>query len=276
MIEEPQKITLINGNECSTISIHDRGLNYGDGVFETIAIHDGAPLLWELHWRRFVKACDRLSLNLPDKVILEDELGSLSDRIKNGVIKIILTRGSSERGYKPDIEQENTRILSATLGSQGKKIRNDIEVYICEYVVYPEPQLAGIKHLNRLPQVMASIDRENNDKMGILCDNNNNLVEAISANIFIVANGVLQTPDLTEYGVEGVMREYILEHARMLDIQTKIKKLNQSCLQNAEEVFLTNSIIGILPVRKFINTTYDVGSITKKLMHAIYQEKYYN
>lgn len=276
MIEEPQKITLINGHECSTISIHDRGLNYGDGVFETIAIHDGVPLLWDLHWKRFVKACDRLSLNLPDKVILEDELGSLSDRIKNGVIKIILTRGSSERGYKPDIEQENTRILSATLGSQGKKIRNDIEVYICEYVVYPEPQLAGIKHLNRLPQVMASIDRENNDKMGILCDNNNNLVEAISANIFIVANGVLQTPDLTEYGVEGVMREYILEQARMLDIQTKIKKLNQSCLQNAEEVFLTNSIIGILPVRKFINTTYDVGSITKKLMHAIYQEKYYN
>lgn len=284
MIENSQTLVLVNGKECQTISVHDRGLSYGDGIFETIAIHDGIPLLWDLHWQRFAKGCARLSLKLADKTILEKEVLLLAKKINKGVVKLTLTRGCGKRGYKPDLTQENTRIINAIPASQDKKTAKNVEICISQYVLYPDPQLAGIKHLNRLPQVMASIDQQNDDKIGILCDNNKNIIEAVSANIFIVCNGMLYTPDLTECGVAGVMRENILRQAKKLNINVKIEKLNLSRLQNAEEVFLTNSIIGMLPVHKFIDTTFGSSfltefgenSITGKLMSAIGQNKYYN
>lgn len=277
----PRIPTLVNGRESYTIDTQDRGLSYGDGIFETIAVHNGVPLLWDLHWQRLVHSCARLSLKLPDKELLEKETFSQAKKITGqGLVKIILTRGIGRRGYKPDLLQEGTRIISATCFAENINASKEVDVFICKYIIYPDPQLAGIKHLNRLPQVMASIEQNVDNEMGLLCDNKDNLVEAIAANIFIVTDGVLRTPDLSEYGVNGVMREHIIKQAKKLNIQIKIEKLQRSCLKNAAEVFLTNSIIGILPVRKFLDARFDSGfngnSITRKLMGAIGQEKYYH
>lgn len=274
MIVDENCTTLINGEERNTINIDDRGLNYGDGIFETIAVHDSAPILWDLHWLRLKKSCEKFLLKLPDKEIIENELVLLSGKINKGIVKIILTRGSGLRGYKPDLEQSNTRILTASASNLGEIKHDKIEIFVCKYTIYPDPQLAGIKHLNRLPQVMASIEQISDAKMGILCDNNNNIVEAISANIFIVINGILYTPDLTDYGVAGVMREYVIEKARKLNIKTEIVKINKSRLEDASEVFLTNSIIGIRPVYKYNTIKYEPGSSTKLLMQAINQDNY--
>jgi len=283
MTEQSQYITLINGKPGSTVDINDRGLNYGDGIFETIAVHDGVTLLWDLHWLRLAKGCRQLSLTIPDQETINQELKLLAGRINKGVIKLILTRGIGKRGYRPDPEQVCTRILSSSPWpgkKDGQERAGGIETFISNHVIYPDPQLAGIKHLNRLTQVMASIEVNNeesgyNNRIGIMCDPDNNLVEAISSNIFVIEKHTLKTPELTNYGVAGVMRENVLIQANRLGINTEIKILEKSCLNNANEVFLTNSIIGIVPVKRINNNMFKAGEITSKLMTAIKQEKYY-
>ncbi len=276
-------MTLINGKPGSTIDINDRGLNYGDGIFETVAVHDGVTLLWDLHWLRMVKGCRQLSLTIPDRETIEQELKLLAKKITKGIIKIVLTRGVGKRGYRPEPEQNCTRILSSSPWPNkkpGDKKGEGVDAYICKHVIYPDPQLAGLKHLNRLTQVMASIEVSNNgsgnnNRIGLMCDPDNNLVEAISANIFVIEKNTLKTPELINYGVAGVMREHVLVQARNLDINTEVNMLEVSCLKKADEVFLTNSIIGILPVKTIENFSSRPGEITRKLMDAIKQEKYY-
>ena len=278
MADNLQFMTLINGEPGSTIDINDRGLNYGDGIFETIAVHDGETLLLDMHWLRLAEGCRKLSLIIPDQETIKQELELLAEKINKGIIKIVLTRGVGKRGYRPDPEQTCTRILSSSpwpgKGVAEKKV-GGIETFICNHVIYPDPQLAGLKHLNRLTQVLASFEAGKKNRTGIMCDPDNNLVEAISANIFIIEKNTLKTPELINYGVAGVMREYVLQQARNLDITTEIKVLEKSCLKNADEVFLTNSIIGILPVKRIDNHSFCAGEITNKLMKAIEQEKYY-
>ncbi|MFV1992554.1 MAG: aminodeoxychorismate lyase [Acidiferrobacterales bacterium] len=276
-------MTLVNGEPGSKIDIHDRGLNYGDGIFETVAVHDGVTLLWDLHWLRMVRGCRQLSLIIPDQETIEQELKLLAGKINKGIIKIVLTRGVGKRGYLPDRKQACTRILSSSPWPGRHVAENggeEVEAFICNHVIYPDPQLAGIKHLNRLTQVVASLETSNDgsgkiDRIGLMCDPDNNLVEAISANIFVIEKNILQTPELINYGVAGVMREHVLMQARNLDIDTEIKVLEKSCLKNADEVFLTNSIIGIVPVKNIENFSFCPGEITGKLMNAIKQEKYY-
>lgn len=276
MTDKQKNLTMVNGSFESTISIADRGLNYGDGLFETIAIHEALPLLWDLHWQRLERSCLKLLIDIPDKSLVENELNILAEKITRGIIKIIITRGNGERGYKPNLAQPSTRILVATANSENETKLKNIEIFICKHVIYPDPQLAGIKHLNRLSQVLASVEQEKSDKMGILCDNRNNIVEGISSNIFLVINNRLSTPDLSEYGVSGVMREYVLEQARILNIDVEISRLDKSRLLKADEIFLTNSIIGILPVNHYDGKVLEAGEVTNKIMKAIGQDNYYN
>jgi len=271
-----KKITLVNGQDLDKISIHDRGLNYGDGIFETIKIHDSLPLLWEHHWLRIIRGCERLFMDLPDKITLENEVVFLAGRINAGVIKIILTRGTSNRGYKPGRNTEPTRIITAWAGSSAYKQLKEVEIYISNHVIYRDPVLAGIKHLNRLPQVLASLDQENSDKIGVLCDSDGNIIEAVSANLFVLISGRLQTPDLSECGVAGVMREHVLAEAKKLGIETHVGKLVLPSLRIAEDIFLTNSLLGILPVNRFDEKLYKRSPVTEKLMKAIGQDIYYN
>lgn len=188
-----------------------------------------------------------------------------------------MTRGAGGRGYATTGVAEPTRVLvlspvpefPASYATQGVKLR------LCEMRLGDNPTLAGIKHLNRLEQVLARSEWDDPDiAEGLLLDNHNNIVEGTMSNLFCVqtledARPTLLTPALTRCGVRGVMRDRILEVASQLDISHQEADMQLGDLQQASEVFISNSLIGIWPVRQFQQQAYVVGPITRQLSQAL-------
>jgi 4-amino-4-deoxychorismate lyase len=268
----PSRI-LINGQPGYGISITDRGLQYGDGLFETIAICRGKAVLYKLHLKRLEAGCRRLALPVPRREILDKEVINLCRGISQGVLKIIVTRGSGGRGYRPPLQPQSTRILSihpwpdypTAFTEQGVALR------ICCTPLGHNPSLAGIKHLNRLEQVLAR--SEWNDPMipeGLMFDSQEQIISGTMSNLFIAQKGSLQTPDLSHCGVAGVMREFILNQAPALGVRVAVRSLTLADIKRAEELFVCNSLVGLWPVRCLEGTQYPLGSLTQRLRHLIH------
>lgn len=265
-------ITLIDGVASQCVPLDDRGLYYGDGIFETMAIVNGNIPLWSYHLQRVVSGCDRLLLMQPEVSVLETELSRLTAAVQRGVIKLMITRRADGRGYAVTPGQTSRRIMQRFLWpdpvlshwTEGVRLR------WCQLVLSTQPVLAGIKHLNRLEQVMARAEWQGDEfDEGLLCDSAGNVIEAIAHNVFIVEAGRLLTPNLQHCGVAGVMRQFILEQAPAWGIATEIATLSRErCLQ-AEEVFLCNSLHGIWPVRRIAAQPLQVGALTRKLSQKV-------
>ena len=266
---------LINGQAESSIAVTDRGLQYGDGLFETIAVINSQFPLWERHMRRLKRGCEKLSLSCPDDELLLEEATELvrdisSNKIKL-VLKIIITRGIGERGY---IYSDNrpTRIISCSAWPEYplENWQKGIRVHICSTRLAQQPALAGIKHLNRLEQVIARNEWQDKDiAEGIMLDQDDNVIEGTFSNLFLVNNGCLQTPDLSLNGVTGVMRDYIMEQADNQDIKIEITKIKLDDVLDADEVFVCNSLIGIWPVVEIQGHSLNVGNVTRELQKQI-------
>lgn len=266
---------LINGQHIREISARDRGLNYGDGVFETILVIRGKPVLWPEHLDRLTLACEALHLSL-DRQLVETEALELLARstAERAVLKIILTRGEGGRGYRPPASVSPTRIISLhdVPGNQVEFARNGISAICCRHPVSVNPALAGIKHLNRLDQVLASLELTDNTEEGLMFDLSGKLVEGTRSNVFLVRSGKLSTPDISQAGVAGIMRAWILLHCHEQGIPVSVSALSRSDLQAADELFVCNSVFGIWPVRQLQDGdqtfTWRPGPITHKLQHA--------
>jgi 4-amino-4-deoxychorismate lyase len=266
---------LINGQPSYEISITDRGLQYGDGLFETIAICGGKAVLYKLHLKRLEVGCRRLAVPVPRREVLDKEVINLCRGISRGVLKIIVTRGSGGRGYRPPSQPQSTRILSihpwpdypSVFAEQGVALR------ICCTPLGHNPSLAGIKHLNRLEQVLAR--SEWNDPMipeGLMLDSQEQAIAGTMSNLFIAQKGSLQTPDLSRCGVAGVMREFILGQASALGVKVAVRSLTLADIKRAEELFVCNSLIGLWPVRYLEETQYPLGSLTQRLRYLIHTQ----
>ena len=275
---------LINGHPVEQISVLDRGFQYGDGLFETLRISNGQPQHWSRHMARLLNGCERLGIATPDLECLKAEAERLSRAFVDGsganeqaVLKITVTRGSGGRGYAATGVQESTRVLAvspapefpASHATQGVKLR------LCEMRLGENPALAGIKHLNRLEQVLARAEWDDPDiAEGLLLDNHNNVIEGTMSNLFCVqalegAQPVLLTPALSRCGVRGVTRDRILEAAAKLNIPHRETDVQLHDLQQASEMFISNSLIGIWPVRQFMERKYEVGPVTRRLSTAL-------
>jgi 4-amino-4-deoxychorismate lyase len=260
--------TLVNGEPGELIPVTDRGLLYGDGIFETIAIRQGRLQHWQRHMNRLQAGCTRLGIQPFENAQLAAEADTIIKGADKGVLKLIVTRGSGGRGYRIAETTASTRIMQlhpwpeypAACAEQGVKIR------LCETRLGHNPALAGIKHLNRLEQVLARQEWTDDDiREGLLMDTDDNLVEGTMCNLFIVSDGVLMTPDLSRCGVAGIMRTLILELAEQQGLDTQIAQINRQALLQADEVFLSNSLIGIWPVIAMEKTMYRKGTITVQL-----------
>lgn len=260
----------------SDISNNDRGLAYGDGLFETIAYVNNELHNWNLHWQRLKKGVERLKLELPDeKEVLAEIRSALmnySDDMarsnstmpennaadNNRIIKIILTRGQGGRGYLFPEQQKNTLIV--TVHDWPERPEKDyiegINVTVCETCLARQPALAGIKHLNRLEQVLARNEFSSTTfQEGIMLACSEQLsgfdalmIEGTSSNLFFVLNGQLYTPEIDSCGVSGTIRQAIINLAKQQGIDIFIDHYPLKCLRDATEVFFTNSVFGILPV----------------------------
>ena len=239
----------------------DRGLAYGDGVFETMASIDGELHNWSLHWSRLKLGAERLALVLPKENYLcnaiQDKLRYANALTENKVVKLIITRGVGGRGYQFPKTVKLTIII--TLHDWPKKSTDDYHIGImakvCQTCLAQQPLLAGIKHLNRLEQVIARNELYHPYQEGIMlaCDENDDqldsrLIEGTTSNLFFVKKGHLFTPKIDTCGVQGTIRTLILHHAKIMNIHYKEDHYRLHNLSDASEVFFCNSIFGLVPV----------------------------
>jgi 4-amino-4-deoxychorismate lyase len=264
---------LVNGQACEKISSLDRGLLYGDGVFETIAIGDGVPLAWDLHLARLLRGCARLAITGLDTQALAAEAHELCRGGDRGIVKVMVTRGIGQRGYRPEAGVMPTRIVQWHPWPKypSGHWRDGVNLRWCQTRLAVQPLLAGIKHLNRLEQVLARAEwDEPRIAEGLMCDTRGRVVSGTMSNVFFVADGVLHTPDIRDCGVAGVARARILQWADQERLACRIDDYTPAALQAAKEVFVCNSVIGVWPVRSLDQVCYAPGALAARIMEALF------
>ena len=245
---------IINGLPSKHINANDRGLMYGDGVFRTLLVRQGNPQHWQQHYDKLQHDCFAIGIICPKIHILEADLALLALAELDAVVKITITRGLSTRGYAPSINPVVTRILSSsTLPDYPESNAvQGVQVHLCKLRLSHQPRLAGIKHLNRLENVLAAAEwSDPNIAEGILLDEEGHLIEGTRSNLFIVRDDKLYTPDLSKCGVAGVQRDRVIAYARQHNMVCKVTELTMDDLLSADELFLVNSVVGLWPVRDF-------------------------
>lgn len=273
---------LVNGECREHIDVSDRGFQYGDGLFETIAVSNEQPIYLDRHLARLNAGCRRLYMPFPGMEFLASEAETLSRYSSKGILKVILTRGSGGRGYRqPDVIQ-TTRVLSlhpfpsfpaSSLGAFASiHEEQGINARFCATRLGLNPALAGIKHLNRLEQVLARAEwTDSGIQEGIMLDINDYVIEGTMTNLFYIKNQVLHTSSLAQSGVAGIIRGIIMELSSVHHLPVMEHEFTQDELLSADEVFVCNSIIGIWPVRQIENSRFSVGLITRQLQDRLAQ-----
>lgn len=244
---------LIDGEYCEVVPADDRGLNYGDGLFETIRIEHGRARHWSLHMARLRWGCERLGLPQPEWAVLAAERDRLCMQ-KNAVLKLVWTAGSGGRGYRRPESLRPRRILSRHPLAQTSPSQRmqGIAVHLCQTALSPQPRLAGLKHLQRLEQVLAQQewDPASVDE-GLMQDEHGRIICGTMSNLFMVKQGILYTPPVDRCGVAGTTRVRVWRAAHELGIPMCRQAWTAAqCLQ-ADELFLTNAVHGLRPVHRF-------------------------
>ena len=263
---------LINGIAAEYLSVFDRGLHYGDGLFETIASPGGRPLFIDHHMDRMERGAGVLDIPCPDRrLFLDDIRRLLADSSGNCVIKLILTRGQGRRGYRYDRRQLPTRVCM--LASWPEHVdawqRHGVSTQFCETTVSGNPGACGIKSLNRLENVLASRELRDAVDEGFLSDADGNVIEGTMSNFFAVSGDVLVTPDLSRGGIQGIMRDRIIDIAHEAGIERETRHIKRDELLGARELFICNSVIGLCPVRQLEQAAFNTGEITTTIRTAL-------
>ncbi len=258
---------LVNGEPTFHVNISDRGFQYGDGVFTTLSVRQGVPLFLGLHLQRLERDCERLFLPFPERETLIREALVLCAARPNGVLKIQLTRGSGGRGYRCPEPAQGTRALSihpppdypASLDREG------VEARVCRTRLGINPELAGIKHMNRLEQILARFEWPLGEiREGLMLDTEGHVTEGTMSNLFLAKHGVVHTPKLDLCGVAGVARGLVMAAAGELGLAVEERRITLDEVYSADEMFLTNSVIGLWPIRQLERRNYPVGPITRE------------
>lgn len=245
--------SLINGQQADHISIRDRGFQYGDGCFETIRVLSNTPILWSAHLRRLEHACKVLQLSVNFDSLLSEMSQLLQSNSKADVIlKITITRGEGGRGYAPSKQADSTRILQLidyVVPATSKGAR----VVLCQHRISRNSHLSGIKHLNRLDQVLASAQIPSECDEGLCMDEEENVIEGCRSNLLLAIDNELVTPDLRASGVEGVMLNHLVVEFGKQKREVKRKAISLSLLKTADEILLCNSVFGVWPIAEIQN-----------------------
>jgi 4-amino-4-deoxychorismate lyase len=241
-------LTLINGQPQELWSVRDRGLQYGDGLFETIACLAGRPRWFDRHLGRLALGCERLGLPSPEGAVLRAELQRCLGAAPRALAKIILTRGvATARGYRPSGDEPPTRIISAHEWPLGKDA--EFRVGLSRVTLGTNPLLAGLKHLNRLEQVLAQREAAAAGLHEVLmCTGPGEVITGSMSNLFVCRDDEWLTAPVTQCGVAGVMRALVLELAPGMGLKVRVAPLAVRDLAAATSLFVTNVRLGLQPV----------------------------
>lgn len=259
---------LINGVSKEHIEVTDRGFQYGDGLFETIEVRDGKAVFLERHLERLSSGCVRLLIPFPGAELLSFELKQLCSSSARAALKIIVTRGSGGRGYRQPDVIEPSRVLSLHPYPDYPEIyqQQGVVARFCTSRLGLNPTLAGIKHLNRLEQVMARAEwHDPAIQEGLMLDVNDHVIEGTMTNLFYIKNNSLYTAALANSGVAGIMRGIIMALATDQGVPVIEHLYTQDELLTADELFVCNSIIGIWPIKQIATMHFSVGPITQSI-----------
>ena len=257
---------LINGTPADQVPALDRGLAYGDGLFESIRLVGAVAPLWSRHMRRLSESCERLRIPALDPAQLWRESLEVTRGMPQSVVRITVTRGIGERGYALPVSPQPMRVVAAFASPpvMDSVYTHGVRMRVCTIRLAEQLLLAGMKHLNRLEQVLARAEWDDPAiAEGVLCDSHGRVISATMANLFAVVDGVLLTPALDRCGVAGVARAEVLA----VYPQVQIGELKLDALLGASEVFLSSSVRGILPVQSLDGQNYLPGAIARQLQH---------
>jgi 4-amino-4-deoxychorismate lyase len=241
---------LVNGREDGRIDPMDRGLHYGDGLFETMAAQDGRVRFLDWHLERLAAGAARLAIPLPAPGVLQREIDAACGGGR-GIVKLIVTRGGGERGYRPPARPVPTRIVIGlpwpTL-PQAAWIRG-VRVGWCRTRLGRNPMLAGIKHLNRLEQVLGRAEWDDADMAeALMTDDRDYVICGTQTNLIASIAGRWTTPALDQCGVVGIMQRAFRTWAGDRGEPVIERDLPAAELADATAMLLTNAVIGAWPV----------------------------
>jgi 4-amino-4-deoxychorismate lyase len=263
-------------NEQGTISA--RGSQYGDGLFETIAIRDGEPRLWTYHIERLVEGCRRLGFDAPDAAALRERLSAVldasdADRM-HCIAKLVVSAASEGRGYGRSVPagtQSWAGVFPATALARSD-YANGIATRLCETRLATGSPVAGLKTLNRLEQVLARAEiGESGVIEGLTCDADGRIICGTMSNVFFVRDNQVMTPSLARCGVAGVMRRLVVEVLEDAGMPAKVCDIPVAELSTVDEVFITNSQLGAVPVRSCDKHRWPVGPVTREVTRRLFE-----
>ena len=269
---------LVNGETRNTLPVSDRGLQYGDGLFETIAVREGKTEFWDRHLARLREGCTRLGFDEPDLEELRREMQFLingqhtREGVDQGILKIIVTRGAGGRGYCVPEAINPTRIVAFHPWPDipESHAREGVKARRCHLQLGRQSALAGIKHLNRLENVLARAEWDDPEIVeGLLCNEGGYAIEGTMSNLFVERGETLVTPDLSHCGVAGIIRAIVMEEARSQGLSVAVADIRYEDVITAKALFLTNSIIGIWPVRELEGKEFAISSTIRTLMERL-------
>ena len=263
---------IVNGSFEQTISPLDRGFAYGDGVFRTILMRDGLPECWPQHYQKLVADCAMIKIVCPSAELLMSDLQLLFLPDETAVAKIIITRGEGERGYAPPAITNPMRVVikSAVKNYPASYFSEGVNLHVCKTPLAAQPLLAGVKHLNRLENVLARMEwTDPNIADGLMLDDEHHVIECTAANIFACFGDTLITPKLDRCGIAGVTRQRVIDMAHLLDLSVKIEDITLPKLLSADAIIMTNSVYGALQVKSILQAVWPPTSLAADIRKVL-------
>lgn len=257
----------IDGSTGSSIPIDDRGLQYGDGLFETMKVRGGRVRFLEAHLARLMLGCERLGLPVPDGDRLRGEIAMAATQARgDAILKLIVTRGSGPRGYAARGGFTPRRIMSLHAASEMVVPAGGVTLRMSRLTLTENPLLAGLKHLNRLENVLAASEPAHEQVFdSLMLDASGLLVSGTMCNVFLVRQGGIITPSVERAGVAGVMRGIVLRECAKLGLDAEVRAVPAAELMAADEVFVTNARIGVVPVRSVGEHVLTMNGISTRM-----------
>lgn len=268
---------IINGSFNHHITPLDRGFSYGDGVFRTMKMRGGLPLNWPLHYQKLVADCAAIGIVCPSAELLMRDFEQLftlqdADKQAENVAKIVITRGEGERGYQPPAVTSPTRVVIKTSLPQYLATYDEagVTLTLCQTQLSAQGKLAGVKHLNRLENVLARMEwRDEAIFDGLLLDQHHHVIECTMSNVFMRVGNTLFTPDLSQCGVAGVTRQCVLNVAHVLNLKPEITSFTFEDVLKADEVMICNSLFGCYQVTRMLDQTWPMQSMARSFKQLL-------
>lgn len=245
---------LINGIPQETLPASDRAIQFGDGCFTTARIVAGQVCLLDAHLQRLQQACEKLLIPFVEWAALQREMVELARGNDRGVLKVIISRGSGGRGYSAANCLHPTRLLSVSawpVHYDGWR-REGITLELSPVRLGRNPQLAGIKHLNRLEQVLIRTHLEQTDAdEALVLDSEGFITECCAANLFWRQGKDVFTPRLDQAGVNGLMRQFCLQQLAHSGYRVVEVNAREAALAEVDEMVVCNALMPVVPVRQY-------------------------